>query len=381
MLSVFSFKGHFLESLLNNAALMFPGADKLLAVYYDNSLPGLKSREKQLENPGESKVIRDVDIASDQSVKNLRKQRPRSTWLKNLDIKAVISPTRTQLDIQSELDNHVLLIRFPNAPDGFSDLLFIFFKNEDRIFQFRGNPQKLGTSLKETVANMLVRALDVFRKQTENDLSVFKLIKQSDNLLNTEIIMLREQLENKNKIQLNHFRELVSSISDPISTRTGIIFKWTDECLLKIIGLNLPFKAIKPLIENTITVLFNRELSPHPIIEINALDLLINDFEYKKESQPVISNRYQRTLMLLDRYEESAKKVVRAKLPLTGVNLGKYCNPSVSPAAISDALKKHSKKIITLFDKNPNRWSLLRQEFRPVKNMVFKSGMPQYLAS
>jgi len=352
-----------------------------LAVYYDNSLPGLKSREKQLENPGESKVIRDVDIASDQSVKNLRKQRPRSTWLKNLDIKAVISPTRTQLDIQSELDNHVLLIRFPNAPDGFSDLLFIFFKNEDRIFQFRGNPQKLGTSLKETVANMLVRALDVFRKQTENDLSVFKLIKQSDNLLNTEIIMLREQLENKNKIQLNHFRELVSSISDPISTRTGIIFKWTDECLLKIIGLNLPFKAIKPLIENTITVLFNRELSPHPIIEINALDLLINDFEYKKESQPVISNRYQRTLMLLDRYEESAKKVVRAKLPLTGVNLGKYCNPSVSPAAISDALKKHSKKIITLFDKNPNRWSLLRQEFRPVKNMVFKSGMPQYLAS
>jgi len=62
-------------------------------------------------------------------------------------------------------------------------------------------------------------------------------------------------------------------------------------------------------------------------------------------------------------------------LPLTGVNLGNYCIPSVTPAAISDALKKHSKKIMTLFEQEPNRWSILRNEFRPVKNIMYKTGL------
>jgi hypothetical protein len=381
MLSIYSFKSHFLESLLNNAALLFPGADKLVAVYYDNNLPGLVSKERIPDHSGNSEIIRNVDIAMDHAVIKMRKQRPRSTWIHNLELNTIHVDSKTQLDIHSEFDNHVLLIRFPNASDRFSDLLFVYYRNEDQIFQFNKNPQKLSTSLKESVANILVRSLDAIRKQVEGDLAIYKLINRGDINLNKEIAALKKEIETKEKAQINQFRELVLSYSNPITNQTGIAFTWTDEAILKLVNSNLPFNAIKPLVENTITVMINREPNIKTTIEIDTVDLISDVYEQKPEDNTVVSIRYERTLMILDRYEKSANKVVNAGLPLTGVNLGQFCDPPVSPAAISDALKKHSKKIVSLFDKNPNRWSLLRQEFRPVKNMVYKSGLSQHLAS
>jgi hypothetical protein len=380
MLSVYSFKGHFLESLLSKATLMFPGADKLVAVYYDNNLPGLVSKEHITEHSENSEIIKDADITMDHAILKMRKQRQRSTWINNLELNSISLNTKTQLDIHSEFDNHVLLIRFPNAPDGFSDLLFVYYRNEDQIFQFNKSPQKLNTSLKDSVANILVRSLDVFRKQVESDLAIYKLINRGDDNRDKEIKDLKEEIKSKEIKQINQFRELVISYSNQISNQTGIVFNWTDEAILKLLNSNLPFKGIKPLVENTITVLINRGLNKK-IIFIGANDLISDVYQQETAESPVVSIRYERTLIILDRYEASANKVVNAGLPLTGVNLGQFCDPPVSPAAISDALKKHSKKIVSLFDKNPNRWSLLRQEFRPVKNMVYKSGLSQHLAS
>jgi len=234
---------------------------------------------------------------------------------------------------------------------------------------------------RESAANILVRSLDFFRQQVENDTAIYKLINHADNQLDKRIVTLEESLKNRQKIQIQQFREIVSSYSGSISNQTGITFEWSDECILKLIDSNLPFKSLKPFIEKTLTVLINREFTTPSIIKIKATDLVLEDYEQKPNEKPVISIRYERTLMLLDRYEDSAKKVTQAKLSLTGVNLGKYCDPPVSPAAISDALKKHSKKITTLFAKYPNRWSLIRQEFRPVKNLVYRTGLLKIKAS
>lgn len=378
MLSVYSFKNHFLESLLSNGSAMFPGAEKLLAVYYSNKKLGLIGKELALNSDSPTLIS---EVSTDQSMIKLRKQRPRSTWLKNFKIGDSTGSSKTQLNIHSEYDNHVLLIRFPNSPDGFSDLLFVFFRNEDQIFQFSGNPQKLSTSIKDAVANILVRSLDVFRKQLENDAAIFNLINQSDSLQKKEAQTIKDRLNTNIQEQLNHFKSLAKSVSDPLSKKTGYLFNWTKESLLKLIKKQLPFKELISTLENALTIVINRSTYRDGTIEIYASDLIIEGPKEIEADAPIISIRYERTYQLLDRYEKAAKRVTQDRLPLTGANLGKHCSPSVSPAAISDALKKHSKKIITLFDKYPNRWSLLRQEFRPVKNMVYKSGLSQYKAS
>ena len=372
MLLVYSFKKHFLESLLSNGSAMFPGAEKLLVVYYNNETLGLISKELTLNS--DSPTL-NSEISNDQSIIKLRKQRPRSTWLKNFEIGEPINSLKTQLNIHSEYDNHVLLIRFPNSSDGFSDLLFVFFRNEDQIFQFSGNPQKLSTSIKDAVANILVRSLDVFRKQMENDAAIFKLINQSDSLHNKEIESLKSQLKSRENEQLRFYKNLADFVSGPISKQDGYLIKWSEDSLLKMIKMQLPLKELTSVLENALTIVINRRINSGNLIEINANDLVIERHQDKEMDAPIISIRYERTYQLLDRYEEAAKKVIQERMPLTGVNLGNFCKPAVSPAAISDALKKHGKKIMTLFDQEPNRWSLLRNEFRPVKNIMYKTGL------
>ncbi|HHE65024.1 MAG TPA: hypothetical protein ENL09_03275 [Bacteroidetes bacterium] len=372
MLSVYSFKNHFLESLLSNGAAMFPGAEKLLAVYYNNDSLGLIGKELDLNS--DSPTL-NPEVSTDKSIIKLRKQRPRSTWLKNFEIVASENTSKAQLNIHSEYDNHVLLIRFPNSSDGFSDLLFVFFRNEDQIFQFSGNPQKLSTSIKDAVANILVRSLDVIRNQLENDAAIFDLINKSDSVYDQQLNSLKYQLESKTKEQLNHYKSLAESVSDPFSKQTGHSITWTEESLLKLIKMQLPLKELKSVLKNALTIVVNRSIKPGAAIEINANDLITESHQELGADAPIISIRYERTYQLLDRYEEADKRVTQEKIPLTGVNLGKYCNPAVSPAAISDALKKHGKKIMTLFDQEPNRWSLLRNEFRPVKNIMYKTGL------
>lgn len=372
MLSVYSFKNHFLDSLLSNGSAMFPGADKLLAVYYNSETLGLIGKELLFNA---TPPTLNLQISIDQSILNFRKQRPRSTWLKNFEIGESANSSKTQLNIHSEYDNHVLLIRFPNSPDGFNDLLFVFFRNEDQIFQFSGNPQKLSTSIKDAVANILVRSLDVFRNQIEGDAAIFKLISQSDALNDVESDSLKNQLISKEEEQIAHFKSLAEFVSAPFVNRSGYLFKWSEDCILKMIKLQLPFTDLIAVLENALTIVINRSAKTGSLIEINENDLIIEGHKKIETNAPIVSIRYERTYQLLDRYEEAAKRVVTEKIPLTGANLGKYCKPSVSPAAISDALKKHGKKIMTLFDQEPNRWSLLRNEFRPVKNIMYKTGL------
>ena len=379
MLKVYSFKENFFSTLLSNASQMFPGAEKLLSVFYDDKIPGLKAIERSIIS-GNNSRIQESNVDLDDDILSLRKQRTRSTWIKNLELTSQNITSSSQLDIHSEYDNHVLLIRFPNAKDGKSDLLFVFFKNEDQIFKFSGNPKRLGTSLKDSVANILIRSLDVIRKQIENDKYIHNLVNRSDNQLEEDIESLKGRVNEMEAEQLIFYKEVLLSYSEKFTEQTGISFYWTDDFLIKLLKLKLPFNKLKSLVNETLTIVVNRNTKNLSSIKIGANDLLLPAEVKETEEKKVISIRYEKTLMLLDRYEESAKRVIKLSLPMTGANLGGNCSPSISAAAISDALRKHNKKIITLFNDYPNRWSLIRQEFRPVKNLVYKSKIARKIA-
>jgi hypothetical protein len=58
------------------------------------------------------------------------------------------------------------------------------------------------------------------------------------------------------------------------------------------------------------------------------------------------------------------------EMPLTGLNVGSACSTPISAPAISDALKKHRNKILTLLGLYPDRWNLIRSEFKPLINVI-----------
>ena len=57
-------------------------------------------------------------------------------------------------------------------------------------------------------------------------------------------------------------------------------------------------------------------------------------------------------------------------MDLTSANVSNAFATPISAPAISDALKKHRNKIITLMNKYPERWDIIRRDFRPVKNIL-----------
>ena len=64
-------------------------------------------------------------------------------------------------------------------------------------------------------------------------------------------------------------------------------------------------------------------------------------------------------------------------MDITSANVGNACNIPITAPAISDAMKKHRNKIIHLLNKHPERWQLLRKEFRPVRNIL--SSRPELI--
>lgn len=76
-----------------------------------------------------------------------------------------------------------------------------------------------------------------------------------------------------------------------------------------------------------------------------------------------------RSELLLDKYEEAAQIALAKNEVINGRTIAAYLKPSVSPPAITDALKKNRKAIKNLLDENPTKWGLLRSYLKPIKNI------------
>ncbi|MGE5424554.1 MAG: hypothetical protein ACM3N9_04275 [Syntrophothermus sp.] len=116
-------------------------------------------------------------------------------------------------------------------------------------------------------------------------------------------------------------------------------------------------------------------LDPYNIIEIADHHLVFTEKNTKsqKKKEEEFTNvpvRYSKTLLLLNKFETAAKNIKARNEVLTSLNLGNELPVRITPPAISDALKKHRSKIIHLLNEYPQRWEIIRSEFRPVRNIL-----------
>ena len=58
---------------------------------------------------------------------------------------------------------------------------------------------------------------------------------------------------------------------------------------------------------------------------------------------------------------------------LTSANVGHKLEKPITAAAISDKLKHHTPKIISLLEQYPTKWPLIRKRFRPLQNVIVKA--------
>jgi hypothetical protein len=345
---------------------LFPGATRIVAMYYSPEYSGIKTIGKEFNSLNESVINQELQLTS---FEKYRHQRPRYSWVEadqseNKDV-------NKQLQIQREYKKHSLLIRFPNASDGLSDIILVSFKNESQIFRMSENQQKLSTEMKQTVASVYVRSLDVIKKQIEDDKNIDSIIQaHRANTKSEESANIKELSRVKN-LQNTLVRSILNRKTKELTHDLIINVEW-DTTAIDYISEHLhSVSEIENSIEKALILALNEanENSDQIMITRMHVSSFANQNEAKSSQQ--VDTRYHRSISLLDRYEQAAVEVIKNKLRLTGNRLGEHMNPPISAAAISDAIRKHGSKITYLLNTYPQRWSILRSNFRPIQNKIY----------
>jgi len=183
----------------------------------------------------------------------------------------------------------------------------------------------------------------------------------------------------ENYITLEKYRRSIVDLSkkylSDISDREKIDFTLSDEAINELMNYSGDISRLKEVIENAA---YEAEVlhfdTDAKVVKIDEYFLDFTTAEAMISSTTDIDtnseDRYYKTRLLLDKLEAAIFSLKNENIRITGMNVGKACPVPITAPAITDALKKHRKKILQLMHDNPEKWLLLRKEFRPLQNIL-----------
>jgi hypothetical protein len=377
MKRVFSFSEKPVLFILQFLPSLLPGIEKVIAVYYSPDSASVSSdliRKESGEYVQESFQVSD----SPSLFSRLRSDNAPYSWLRKEDLPFEIKPKeRVQLDIFNELNNSILLIRIQNTFDNKNDLFFIYFNQDLSNFGTISPNKILSTENKTIIGHILRNSILTFIQNNRSDRDLFATLNENTRAMIKERNFLRDELEITREKYKEGLIRLTNSYLTDLYKSNGVMYRLSDGSMKKIREYTGDISNLKPVIAQAARYAETMNL------EGTTGDVLIADFhlvmDEKKEprqkesiSEPVgdVPVKYNKTFLLLDKLENAALHVKSKNMLLTGANIGhEFPNP-VTPPAITDALKKHKQKILFLFREYPDRWVIIRTEFRPVQNIL-----------
>ena len=377
MKRVFSFSEKPVLFILQLLPSLLPGIEKVIAVYYSPDSADVSSdliRKESGEYVQESFQVSD----SPSIFSRLRSDNAPYSWLRKEDLPFEIKPKeRVQLDIFNELNNSILLIRIQNTFDNKNDLFFIYFNQDLSNFGTISPNKILSTENKTIIGHILRNSILTFIQNNLSDKDLFATLNENTRAMIKARNFLRDELEITREKYKEGLIRLTNSYLTDLYKSNGVKYRLSDGAMKKIRAYTGDIGNLKPVIAQAARYAETMNL------EGITGDVLIADFhlvmDEKKEprqkesiSEPVegVPVKYNKTFLLLDKLENAALHVKSKNMLLTGANIGhEFPNP-VTPPAITDALKKHKQKILFLFCEYPDRWVIIRTEFRPVQNIL-----------
>lgn len=376
MIEVFSFIKPPILHLLEISGEIVPGIEKAVALYNDEIRNTLAI--KMIKKPTENSTVEDLFFLDAGSIHDLRMKYNSFAWL-NLESLPfeTVELNKTQLNIFDELEHIVLCLPFKNSIDKKSDLLILYLNRNKANFGMANSEVPLTTNEKSLIGNLLYNSFKSRYKQVQKDSKIliktnnrYKNLLEENKNLKTEIDHLRN---NYNYSQVIESKKIVNEIS--INYQTNL--KLGNDAIAKIQNYKGSFDNLKRSISNSAISAINLNFgnSSNDIVLSEFDIVLINEEVDKGLSENKLPERYEKTVQLLDKLENAAKLVVETQKKLTSENVGNACPIPISAPAISDALKNHHKKVYNLMEQFPERWPIIKNEFRPVKNILLsKTG-------
>jgi len=286
----------------------------------------------------------------------------------------ILTKYKVQLTIFSELKNNILLIKYIDHGSNWTDLFFIYFNDNLSNFLLDKVSEPFSAQHKNMVGFLLSHSIrTIFQViDSHNQLSttfndqMLHIVKERDHLQEG----LDQQLQKERNGILTLARYYLSNIAERLGTQANL----TDSAKNKLKSFTGELYQLEAVIHEALE--FAGALSS----PARSAPLLLADYHirfpdpaHQKISDDVIEGLPQRmikTHLLLDRLELAASGIKQRKDNLTSAKVGKEFPTPISAPAITDALRKHKKRIIQLFNQYPDKWEIIRHEFRPIQNLM-----------
>ena len=372
MIPVFSFNKAVACNILECAGILFPGIQKAIAVYYKKEQDSICCLEYLKEKDFTVEIENDkYNIA----ITKERKNDMEYSWINPQTIETNDNTTK-QLGLYDEFENNVLLIRIESRHDKLYDLLYLYMNKHMPIFQIEHNRSEISGREKTLLARTIVNNIKYLQKQMDQDKQLFSIYNQSVLMNRTNLSDIEKKLDDARQ---NYTASIVAYCQHQVRQIANEIdrqIQLTPTALKYLSEYKGEFKDLEGILRNSIMVAinFNTTLNEDTLI-VDKHDITFElQLERKTQINPenYIVDRYSRTRELLNRYENAACEAKEKGLTITGKNIGRFCQPSISAPAISDSLVNHQKKIITLLNEYPDKWSVIRNEFRSIINLQNK---------
>lgn len=223
------------------------------------------------------------------------------------------------------------------------------------------------------------------KKSVDSISSVADYIKVSKNqlkkidFLNNELNILNLQMDILTNKICNYFLSDINpnKLSISISDTTANYIKTTNESLDTIkLRLQEAFKIACELNKgsNEIRIknyyFIDKSDEKEKSRKIENENIQIKNISVSKKDTKIKQLNLSKTEQLLDKYEMIAEDLRRKNLPILGKNIAANCLPPISAPALTDSINKHTDRIILCLKNYPEKWQLLRSDYKPVKNLI-----------
>ena len=287
---------------------------------------------------------------------------------------------KAALDIFREMNRNILLLNINSEDDPL--YIFLYFNKNRKHFALLNKDETFSHDNREIIAQLASNSFKTLLENRTSDQKVHKYFRQG-----LEAMALQQQ--NSQTGQTGEIRLLEKMIVEManeylinIGREQNLSIALSPDARKKIASFRGSPSALRDMLFRG-SILSSNMSSSHKeddkyIIENWHLLSVKEDEKDKQENgTPILQHRYIKSYQLLDRMEDAVKIVLASQQNVNGVNVGKSMQAAISAPAISDALKKHRSKIISLMHQFPDRWINLKNHFKPLQNILIPKNLEE----
>ncbi len=376
---LFSFIGDEFENVFHYSDLFLPGIEKIAGIYYsrrDRRIRILSRRRDEEIEDGFDEILQKRENLV--MIQKYRAEYHQFAWIKKGDLPFEIAEPQIHPapNLFTELENVILVLRFENEADRLNDLLLIYFNRNLGNFRLNKSDRVLSADNKAIIGHLLYYQFKSFLQLNLANRNLLRTLNNNIRAVINENLSLKDEL---NQILSSYGENVVSMAQQQIrelSARYGRNYIMTDETLNKIRGFKGNLKHLPMILENAVIFTENLlMLNDEGSVMIQPYSIDFDSYQVVDKAEQLtrkIDSRQSRAMLLLDKLERAASLLKGRNVAVIGSKVGSVMDPPVSAPAITESLGKSRDFIRQLLAKYPDKWEIIRKEFRPLLNQLRK---------